>query len=457
MKQNMGLLKQDKNRFHRVILMLLIVSLCLMSFKGMTYASVDYGDTDKAKAYLLETGMDEWGLLALYALGEDVSQFDLEEITSKTTTDYEAYILGAGAKGIDLSKAATTIKNTQLPSGKFADEIGKKGEDLVNAHIWGIISLYVAGVEDYNKKTALKWLSDHQNKDGGFPVYAGDDYSDLDLTGMAIIAYSLLGLSESDTRIKDAFDFIEKNMDYEETCEALAWAIIAQKFIGQEVKGEYIERLLEYRLEDGTYKHLKSIKKNNYIATYSGLLAMNEYDNECSVLRKLHSINRFSDLTVKTKYIEAITYLLEEGILAGYEDDTFRPINLVKRAEFAKMLVYGMGIEDEVDSRNQFTDMKGHWAEGIATLAFRKGIINGTGNNHFAPEATIKGAEVAAIVVRVNKLEDEAKKVEGKNWYDGYVKIALDQGLLYEDFQAEKNATRGQCAEVIKSLTLGSN
>jgi len=47
----------------------------------------------------------------------------------------------------------------------------------------------------------------------------------------------------------------------------------------------------------------------------------------------------FSDVPETSAYNEAITSLVDSGIINGYEDGTFRPDSLVTRAEFATMIV----------------------------------------------------------------------------------------------------------------------
>lgn len=46
----------------------------------------------------------------------------------------------------------------------------------------------------------------------------------------------------------------------------------------------------------------------------------------------------FSDVNDTDWYYEAVTSLQEKGIVAGYDDDTYRPSNNVNRAELAVML-----------------------------------------------------------------------------------------------------------------------
>ncbi|SHK22597.1 S-layer homology domain-containing protein [Tepidibacter formicigenes] len=423
----------------------------LMLFTNFCFA-VDVSSTAN---YLEKQKLDEWGILALYSSGKDVSKKSLSSVDSKVITDYEKYILGARAIGKDVSSTAQKIIKAQSSSGRFSDYIDGTGNDLLNGHIWAVIALYVADEENYNKDKALSYLKSNQNSDGGFPIFIGDKNSDLDMTAMGLVAYNVLGLNSNSSEVKKGFEFIEKNIDKKESCETIAWYILAKVKFGLNVDKKYIDKLLEYRLSNGSFKHLKSSKKGNYMATYHGLLALNDYNNKSSIFEKLHNLKSkgFKDLKQSDYAYKEIMYLVDKGVVSGYSDKTFKPNNSVKRGEFAKFLVYGLGLQSQAKYKtNEFTDLKNHWANKVVNVAVKKGYINGIGNKKFAPEDKITGAQVAAMVVRAKGLESKAKAVKGKNWYDGYVKVAKDNNLLYKNFNPNKNATRAQCAEIIYKL-----
>lgn len=257
----------------------------------LLFSSISFGlEPSNTVDYLKEQELDEWGILALYAGGEDVKGLSLEKIESVVTTDYEAYVIGALAQGKDVSKEIEIIKNSQLSNGKFADFIDGTGEDLINAHIWGIISLYSAGEEDFNKAMALEWLKENQNEDGGFSIYTGGLHSDLDMTAMAIVAYKALGLNKDSEEVKSGLSFIDENISKRENCESIAWNIMSRISIGVEVDKELYDKMLEYRLDDSSFKHVKSMTKGNYMATWHGLLALSDYNNKVSIFDKLHQL-----------------------------------------------------------------------------------------------------------------------------------------------------------------------
>ncbi|MBF8982540.1 hypothetical protein IZY60_03210 [Lutibacter sp. B2] len=264
----------------------------IMIFTSFAFA-VDSNTTAK---YLEKKKLDEWGILALYSSGKDVKNKILKKVDdSQVTTDYEAYLMGAVPMGKDVCDYAEKIIKSQRQNGKFADYIDGTEDELINAQIWGIISLYTANKENYDKKKALSWLKENQNEDGGFSVFTGTKYSDVDLTAMGLIAYSVLGLNQNSEEVKTSLSFIEKNIDKKESCESVAYYILAKKKLGMKIDKSLYNKLLKYQLRDGSFKHLKRGSKGNYMATWHGLLAMTDYKNECSIFTRLHDMNKAKD------------------------------------------------------------------------------------------------------------------------------------------------------------------
>ena len=56
-----------------------------------------------------------------------------------------------------------------------------------------------------------------------------------------------------------------------------------------------------------------------------------------------------------------VAELVNKGVLAGYEDGSFRPDDTVTRAEWAKIMVLAAGLPVN-DYNVYFTDMYDHWA-----------------------------------------------------------------------------------------------
>lgn len=70
---------------------------------------------------------------------------------------------------------------------------------------------------------------------------------------------------------------------------------------------------------------------------------------------------RFWDVPKDHWAFNYIAELVNKGVLAGYEDGSFRPDTTVTRAEWAKIMVLAAGLPAN-DNNVYFTDMNNHWA-----------------------------------------------------------------------------------------------
>jgi len=116
--------------------------------------------------------------------------------------------------------------------------------------------------------------------------------------------------------------------------------------------------------------------------------------------------NNFSDLEVDRWSCTPIATLAAASIITGYEDGTFRPGNVITRAELAT-------IASKFDNlspfeSNKFSDVAGHWANTFINSAAQKGWVNGYEDGTFKPEQAITRAEFATLVNNV--LDRRVKK-----------------------------------------------
>jgi hypothetical protein len=409
------------------------------------------GNIQSAIDYIKEQSLDEWGIIALDSSGVLVNNFSLETVEeSRTLTDYEAYLVGALALKKPVGEVVKIIKNSQMENGKFSDMIDGTGEDLINSHIWGVISLYAAGVDSYNQDTAKEWLLSQQLSDGSFPIFVGDEYGSLDLTAMSLVALKCLGVDEYNLAVRNSFQYLEDNINNYESCEALSWIIISKIIYGQSGIAELEKKLMEYKKNDG-FVHLKSHSKANYMASWHGILATTDYNNGYSFVDNLRNENAFKDLNSNVLYRDSIIELLNRKILSGYSDYTFKPTATITRGEISKVIVkaFELSLPNSSIGKVLFRDIENHWAKDLIVIAESNGLITGMGNNEFCPEKTIIGAEFATILVREKGLEEKAKLYKSINWYDGYVAVAKENGLLYNNFNPNREVTRAEVAESI--------
>lgn len=117
----------------------------------------------------------------------------------------------------------------------------------------------------------------------------------------------------------------------------------------------------------------------------------------------------FTDIEQGSYYEEAVVELIQEGIIDGFDDNTFRPNQHITRAEFAKIIVLERGLDIKPNQQSAFTDTNNHWAEKAGYLAAISGsnIMQGDGHGTFRPDAPINREEIAAVLVRAYNLESK--------------------------------------------------
>ncbi|MCD1261707.1 S-layer homology domain-containing protein [Paenibacillus athensensis] len=91
------------------------------------------------------------------------------------------------------------------------------------------------------------------------------------------------------------------------------------------------------------------------------------------------------------------------GIVEGSGDGAFHPDAAVTRAEFATMIFHAFGLQEDGDPAS-FGDTGSHWASGYIGALASLGIINGYEDGSFRPDASISRAEMVIIFSRVLNL-----------------------------------------------------
>lgn len=64
--------------------------------------------------------------------------------------------------------------------------------------------------------------------------------------------------------------------------------------------------------------------------------------------------------------------MVDESVISGYPDGTFKPNGTITRAEFSKILGGLMKVSSNNDA---FTDTKGHWAASVINGLVKEGVI----------------------------------------------------------------------------------
>jgi len=99
---------------------------------------------------------------------------------------------------------------------------------------------------------------------------------------------------------------------------------------------------------------------------------------------------------------------VQEGIVTGYADGTFRPDAYITRAEMAVMIARALGMAVGAEIRTAFADDQEipTWAKGAVEALRQQGIIQGREGNRFSPRDTATRAEAAVMLLRMMEYGD---------------------------------------------------
>jgi hypothetical protein len=109
----------------------------------------------------------------------------------------------------------------------------------------------------------------------------------------------------------------------------------------------------------------------------------------------------FPDITEDYWASPFIQGLAERDIVAGYPDGEFKPLQPIKRDEFAAMLrqAFDRKQEREIPSGSIFEDVpENYWAEKAIADAYETGFMQRTSEDTFSPDSPVSKAEALGIL-----------------------------------------------------------
>ena len=91
-----------------------------------------------------------------------------------------------------------------------------------------------------------------------------------------------------------------------------------------------------------------------------------------------------------------------------------------------------------------FSDIKEHWAKDYIEIVAGKGIVNGMGNGLFMPDKNVTRAEFVKMVVNMLDLQESESKtyfedVKFGDWYYTYISAAVKAGIISTDVNFRPN------------------
>lgn len=144
---------------------------------------------------------------------------------------------------------------------------------------------------------------------------------------------------------------------------------------------------------------------------------------------------------------EALARVSGLGVIKG-DEGGFRLEDSITRAEFTTILCRLMNMDNITVCDSGFDDVTAdHWASGYVATAKSTGLVNGVGNNLFAPEANVTFPEVLKMMVSLLGYGELAEAKGG--WPNGYTAQAGSLGLTKGVDMNAETADRGAIVVII--------
>jgi len=195
---------------------------------------------------------------------------------------------------------------------------------------------------------------------------------------------------------------------------------------GQQISsfdGGHAKISIPYTLQTGENPHQVVI----YYLTSTGTLkpVRGHYDaeSECVVFETTHFSTyavgynpvSFNDVTTGAWYKDAIDFIAAREITSGTGVGTFSPETTLTRGQFIVLLMnaYGINPDAAVEGTTNFIDAGSTYYTNYLLAAKSLEIVNGVGNNMFAPEQAITRQEMFVMLYNALEVIEELPQASG--------------------------------------------
>ena len=154
-------------------------------------------------------------------------------------------------------------------------------------------------------------------------------------------------------------------------------------------------------------------------------------------------ISSFSDVPQDHSNYKSIKYLASNGVISGYSDGTFKPDEVVTRAEALKFILEGIDAGIEISDLS-FNDVSGgDWFYKYVSTASLRAIVSGYDDGSFKPGNVVTRAEFMKILLTAidanlpgSLNEDPFKDVAEDDWFAPYFQYAKDENIIDSGLRA---------------------
>lgn len=364
------------------------------------------------------------------------------------------------------------ILDSQLPDGGWSMS-GKTSDPDITAMALQALAKYKdkAAVKDAIND-ALKCLSEIQNEKGG---YASWGTINSESTAQVIVALSELGISVEDARftkngntvLDNLLTFYERGKGFKHTydgggqnqmaTEQAFYALVSTERAAKNRNSLYrMSDVKGFSVSDKKQVPMSSDNKSKDLIKKRPVIAEGK---------------TFDDIQSNKNKV-AIEQLAARGIISGKSSDKFEPQTHVTRAEFAVIVINGLGI-DLKNAASPFNDVKsGTWYTPYVVTAHQYKIVGGVGNDRFNPNGKITIQEAATMIANAGALSGELKTnfepmeirdklaqfedyIQSSEWARSGLTFCYTNGILDENemkIRPKEYITRGEVAEVTYRL-----
>ena len=432
-----------------ILAITLILSLTITAFAADT-AAIDTA-IERTAAYVYNTVKSpqvdsiggEWAVLGVARSGYTAPDAWYEEyyktveayvaenggvLHDKKYTEYSRVILGLTAAGYDPRDVAGY--DLTAPLADFDKTIWQG----INGPVFALIALdsrsyqvdsggYPSDLRDAYVNEILR----RQLSDGGWSLTADgtepDAKADPDITGMVLQALAKYqDTPEVKAATDKALDCLSAMQDDKGgfnswgsvNSESVVQVLVALCELGISIDdarfvkngNTLADNILSFQNSDGSFNHMSDGTGNSQMSTEQALYAL-------AALKRAqngaNSLYRMDDTATRGGVAAPMPQFLQG-----------------KHADVAPMPITAQG--------KSFADTAGHANQAAIEALAARGIINGQGEDAFAPNATMTRAEYAAIITRGLGLKENAvsvfEDVDSGAWYAGYVGAAYSYGIV---------------------------
>ncbi|MBU5669440.1 S-layer homology domain-containing protein [Peptoniphilus sp. MSJ-1] len=177
-------------------------------------------------------------------------------------------------------------------------------------------------------------------------------------------------------------------------------------------------------------------------------------------------VNNFNDINGHWAK-NAIDYVVSKGYFKGLSNTEFGPNKAITRGQFVTVLGRMLNVNTSEYSSQSFSDVNSNtYYSPYIAWASKMGIVNGVGNNKFAPDKELTREEMAVMMSKFLKIANKNLSVKGNvNFNDNntiapwakdsvaeMAKLGVVKGMENGNFSPKTAFTRAQVAQVLYNI-----